>query len=41
MGASLAADTRKMYDRIWTDFKVFCSHVLTISDAQLPVFIST
>lgn len=41
MGDSLAADMRKMYDRIWTDFKVSCSHVLTISDAQLPVSIST
>lgn len=30
-----------MYDRIWTDLKVFCSHVLTISDAQLPVYISS
>lgn len=41
MGDALAAETIKTYDRIWTDFKVSCSHVLTIYDAQLPVSIST
>ena len=41
MESSLAANTRKLYSRIWSEFRNFCASHLQVQDAIIPVSIST
>lgn len=41
MESSLAENTRKLYNRIWSELRTFCASQLQVQDANIPVSFST